>query len=233
MGRADRRTRLQLVLGGLRWRAGATVSMVLVAIVAITAGTFGPVYLSEADHSVLLSTLRDAPAGNSGIELIASGTRDPRDRLIGATGAASRAFGAQRFFGPSIVTEDLSVTTTSTTTGQTYGSDLVARTDVCRHLSFSRGGCPVSAGSVAVSTRSARELGLHAGDRLTLSTPKGRRPLELEISGLFRPGNAQASFWWETNYFPYGIGTSTRPLIDDLFAGEQTVLAVAPPDRSR
>ncbi len=122
------------------------------------------------------------------------------------------------------------MTTTAPTNGQLYGSDLVARTDVCRHLSFRSGGCPVAPGSVAVSTRSAQALGLHTGDRLTLFATRSARPITLMISGLFRPGDPQVPFWWGENYFPKGEGFSTsKPLLDDVFASAQTVLAVAPP----
>ena len=230
MARADRRNWLQLIAGGLRWRAGASIAMLLVAIAAIAAGTFGPLYLSEADRSVLLSTLRAAPAGNTGLMFLPSGGPDAHHRLLRATGAVARAFGPRRLFGPTIVTEYLAVTTTSTTTGQGYGSELVARTGVCRHLFFTAGTCPTSGGTVAVSTRSAQALGLHTGDRLTVAAAKSPRPIVLDISGLFRSGDAQAPFWWGEDYFPFGLSFSTsHPILDDLFASEDTLRAVTPP----
>jgi hypothetical protein len=209
--------------------------MLVVAVGAIAAGTFGPVYLGEADHSVLLSTLAEAPVGNNGITLLPSRGPDARTRLLRVSDEASHLFGSPTFggralLGSPIVTEDIGVTTTAPTNGQLYGSDLVARTDVCRHLSFGSGGCPVAPASVAVSTRSAQALGLHTGDRLTLFATRSNKPITLTISGLFRPGDPQAPFWWGENYFPKGEGFSTsKPLLDDFFAGAQTVLAVAPP----
>ena len=91
MTRADRRNWLKLIAGGLRWRAGASIAMLLVAIAAIAAGTFGPLYLGEADRSVLLSTLRAAPAGNTGLTFLPSKTANADDRLLRALGL-SRAF---------------------------------------------------------------------------------------------------------------------------------------------
>ena len=84
MARTHGIPRLQLVLSGLRWRAGASLSMLVVAIAAIAAGAFGPIYLSEADHSVLLSTLRAAPLGNIGLTLIPTPGQDGAGRLRAA-----------------------------------------------------------------------------------------------------------------------------------------------------
>jgi hypothetical protein len=107
--------------------------MLLVAIGAVAAGTFGPIYLNETDHSVLLSTLRSAPAANTGITLIPTQRRDPLERLLRASAAVTPAFGAT-YFGAPIITADLGVTSASTSNGQLYQSDLVARTGVCgRH----------------------------------------------------------------------------------------------------
>ena len=218
MSSADRRIRAQLVLGGLRWRAGASVAMFLVAVAAIGAGTFGPIYLGEADHSVLLTTLTAAPVGNRGLTLLPGRGPDPRGRLAQAARAESPAFDGRTFFAPPIITEDLSVTTTSVSTGQAYGSDLVARTGVCADLTFTSGACPRSSASVAMSVRSARALGLRTGDSLTLSVRKATSPIVLTVSGLFRPGDPAAPQWWGTNYFPYGFGTPALPLVDDFFA---------------
>jgi putative ABC transport system permease protein len=204
--------------------------MLLVAIGAIAAGTFGPIYLSETDHSVLLSTVRSAPEGNRGITLIPSRGRDPLERLLRASAAVTPAFGGPTYFGAPIITADLGVTTTATTDGQLYQSDLVARTGVCEHLQFASGGCPTSPSSVAVSTRSARALGLATGDHLTLSVARSRTPVSLTISGLFRPGNRQAGYWWGENFLAFGQGISAvAPLLDDFFADRATVLAASPP----
>ena len=226
MSSADRRVRAQLVLGGLRWRAGASVAMFLVAVAAIGAGTFGPIYLGEADHSVLLTTLAAVPVGNSGLTLLPTRGSEPRTRLEQAAGAESRAFDGKTFFARPIVTENVTVHTTSTTTGQNYGTDLVARTGVCAELTFTSGACPRSPESVAMSIRSARALGLHTGDPLRLALPKTTRPLTLTISGLFRPGNPLAPQWWGTNLFTYGFGTPAAPLLDDVFAVPATLDAV-------
>jgi hypothetical protein len=192
--------------------------MFLVAVAAIGAGTFGPIYLGEADHSVLLTTLAAAPAGNSGLTLLPERGSGPRTRLQQAAAIESRAFDGQTFFARPIITENVSVTTTSTTTGQNYGADLVARTGVCAELAFTSGRCPRSAGSVAVSTRSAQALGLRTGEALILSVPKTTQLIELTISGLFRPGDPDASQWWGTNYFTYGFGSPRLPLLDDFFS---------------
>ncbi len=120
--------------------------MFLVAVAAIAAGTFGPVYLTEADHSVLLSTLASAPVGNTGLTLLPATGPDAGSRLRQATETASSASDGARYFGPPIVTETVGNISTRATNGQEYGSDLVSRTGVCRQLSFTSGHCPSSGG---------------------------------------------------------------------------------------
>ena len=204
--------------------------MVLVAIAAIAAGTFGPIYLSEADHSVLLSTLRAAPPGDDGLTLIPSGSANALDRLGRDIDAVPRGPGGSAYFAAPIVTADIGVTAaTSPTSKLAYQSDLVSRTGVCRHLSFTSGGCPLSTGSVAMSTRSATEMGLHTGEVMTVFPPRRAPSVELRVSGIFRPGTVRAPFWWGNNFFPFGQGSPRLPLIDDLFASQQTVLAASPP----
>jgi hypothetical protein len=203
--------------------------MVLVAVTAIAAGTFGPIYLSEADHSVLLSTLRAAPPGNDGLTLIPSSPAGSLAALLRASDAVPREPDGRAYFAAPIVTADLGVTaTTSPTSNQAFQSDLVSRTGVCRHLSFTSGGCPLSTGSVAMSTRSAAEMGLRTGDSMTVFPPRQGPSVVLTVSGIFRPGSSRAPFWWGNNFFPFGQGSPRLPLIDDLFASQQTVLAASP-----
>ncbi|MGH9018882.1 MAG: hypothetical protein ACRDY1_14115, partial [Acidimicrobiales bacterium] len=222
--------RLRLIVGGLRWRAGPSLSMFLVAVVAVTAASFGPLYLTAADHSVLLSSLRQADVGTTGLTLLPRSAPGAGDRLAQAVARSTDAFGAAGHFGPAILTEDVGASTTSHTTGQGYGTDLVARTGVCRSLVFVAGRCPTGPGTVAVSTRSARALGVRTGSRLTLALNRSPRSATLTVSGLFRPGHPAAAVWWGANYFAYGFGTPQEPALDDVFASAATVQASAPAD---
>jgi hypothetical protein len=202
--------------------------MLLVAVAAIAAGTFGPIYLREVDHSVLLSTLRAAPVGNSGLTLLPAHDQNGLDQLRRATDSVPRGTGGAADFGAPILTRDIGVTTTSLSTGQGYQSELVSRTGVCRHLSFVSGVCPTLAGTVAVSTRSARALGLTDGDGLVVARLGSVEPIDLRITGIFRPGNPRAAFWWGENDFGFGLSFSTsKPLLDDVFASPGTVSSAA------
>jgi hypothetical protein len=210
--------------------------MLLVAVAGIAVGTFGPIYLHGADQSVLQSTLQAAPSGNVGLTLLPLNGAGATGRFGAAAGALPRPAGGPPWFGAPIVTTELEVSSVSRardSSGQDYTSDLVARTGDCRHLTFSAGGCPLQAKTVALSTRSAAQLGLRLGDAITLAVSGSRRPVELTITGLFRAGNPLASFWWGENFFGFGLsGSATRPLLDDFFATAQTVSAVSPPGRA-
>jgi putative ABC transport system permease protein len=228
--RAPHRIRWQVAWQSLRWRAGTSLAMLVVAAAAIAVGTFGPIYLRGADQSVLQSTLSAAPEGDTGVTLL------PRHGAgeAGQFGAASRAIprpsGGSPWFGSPIVTLDVPASTTAVGgagRGQPYRTDLVARTGACRHLQFASGGCPVGMGTVALSTRSAAQLGVHLGEVIAVHAAHSKRAAALTVTGLFRAGNPQAAFWWGENYFGFGSGSNTQPFLDDFFTDASTVTTVA------
>ena len=65
----DWRARFALLASGLRWRLGSSLGMLIIAVVAVATGAFGPIYLHSADQTVLNGTLGSAPPGNVGLTL--------------------------------------------------------------------------------------------------------------------------------------------------------------------
>jgi hypothetical protein len=206
--------------------------MVVVATVGIAAGTFGPLYLHGADQSVLQATLRSAPAGDTGLTLLADDGRVTAGQLYRAAGLAPGAPNGQALYGNPIVTVDRPVSTVSTRDGQAYGADLISHTGICRHLSFAAGSCPRGGDEVALSTRSAAALGLAATDHVTLALPHTNTTVDLRISGLFRPPDVHAAYWWGANYFGFGFGSPSRPELDDFVTTQAQALSIAAPGRA-
>ncbi|MGH8988214.1 MAG: hypothetical protein ACRDXC_06405, partial [Acidimicrobiales bacterium] len=64
----NRRTRVALLLSGLRWRARSSLAMLAVAIFATGVAAFGPIYLHSADQVVLTGTLAPAAPATTGLE---------------------------------------------------------------------------------------------------------------------------------------------------------------------
>jgi hypothetical protein len=229
MGRADRRVRLQIALRSLRWRVGASLVMLAVAVVGVSAGTFGPIYLQGADQSVLQATLRTTTTGDTGLSLLADDTTVTVAQMERAAAQAPRTGAGAAQYGPMILTVDYPVTSVARS-GQPYGADLIARTGICGHLSFAAGSCPTSGGGVAVSTRSAHALGLALGDQAVLAL-HGGGSRRFTVSGLYRTPNSQAEYWWGVQYFAYGLsfsglGHGSFPTLDDFIVSQPTALSL-------
>jgi hypothetical protein len=203
--------------------------MLAVAVAAVGAGAFGPIYLHSADQSVLDGVLASAPSGTTGITVEqATGTHTSVARLRAVARQVPQPTTGRPWFGPPIETDQAGVTTVAG--NQPYGSELVSRTGVCRHLAIVSGHCASRPGTVTLSTRSARELGLRAGQRITLSFDHSSRHATLTVAGLFRPGSPQAPYWFGANYFGFGTASPSKPRLDDMFASVATVRRTAPPD---
>ncbi len=222
---SDKRMRFALVLGGIRWRAGASLAMFIVAAVGVGVGSFGPLYVHGADQSILNGTLENAAAGNAGLTLQASATGSPV-RLVAAARTVPTPGTRRHWFGAPIATNDAGVATVAD--GQGYGADLVSRTGACAHVAIVAGHCPSTNGTVMLSTRSAQLLDIGLGDRLAVSFDRSTRTAALAVAGLYRPGNVSDPYWWEEDFFPFGSGPPSRPELDDVFSTATTVRELAP-----
>jgi putative ABC transport system permease protein len=195
-----------------------------VAVFAVGAGAFGPIYLHSADQTILNGVLRDAPVGNSGLTFEAKSGNGSPTRLLTAAASVPQH---RRWFGNPISTDLAGLT--SVVVRQPFTASLVSRSEVCAHLDIVAGHCAEQNGTVVMSTRSAEELGLELGQALVTSPTRSHRVLSLTIVGLYRAGNPDAPYWWGVNLFAFGEGSPARPELDAIFASPQTVRATAPP----
>ncbi|MHB1775688.1 MAG: hypothetical protein ACYCU7_06850 [Acidimicrobiales bacterium] len=223
----DHRVRLSLLVSGLRWRAWSSLAMFAVAVFAAAAGAFGPVELHSADQAILDGTLAAGVPANLGLTLQPQSGRGSAAALVAAARSAPRPAGGGRWFGAPIATEQAPFTAVGA--GQLYDDHLTARTGACAHLVVVAGHCPSRRGTVMLSTRSARALGLGLGDRLRAVFGRAAHRSSMVVVGLYRPGDPLAPFWWGQNYFGFGAGGPRAPLLDDAFGPPSTVAAAAPP----
>lgn len=223
---ADFRIRLSLLWAGLRWRLAPSLVMAAVAVAGVGAGAFGPIYLHGADQSATDGILDAATPANTGLTLAAPAGAASLPALRSVAAAAPRPAGGSPWFGAPIATDVAGFTTDGK--GQSYSADLVARTGTCAHLTFVSGSCPIRAGTVALSTRTARELGVTVGGTVVASFVRSTRTAPLVVAGLYRPPDPQADFWWGENFFAYGTGPPRQPALDTAFASATTVARIAP-----
>jgi putative ABC transport system permease protein len=232
MTASDRRIRLQIAWRSLRYRLGATLAMLAVAAVGVAAGAFGPIYLSGADQSVLQSSLQGALPANIGLSLDALSNQVSIQQMQRAAAKAPTIDG-RRVYETPIITVDRPITLIAESDGhQAYGADLISRTGACDHLVFVSGTCPRAPSEMAVSSRTAKEVGLRLGAQVPVRLPHVPQPLKLTISGLYRAPNFSAHYWWGYNYFGFGSGSTSQPEVDDLIVSQQTALGIAAPDQA-
>jgi hypothetical protein len=72
--------------------------MLIIAVVAVATGAFGPIYLHSADQAVLNGAIGSAPPGSVGLTL-QPGAGDGSVRLMDAADRVPRAGGGRTWFG--------------------------------------------------------------------------------------------------------------------------------------
>ena len=194
-------TGLLAALRGLLHRAGISLNILLVAVVAVAAVTIGPAYFAAAQSSVVQDTVGAAAAPGRGVEISQSGPVDAVGGLVNETGArlahylGSRAT-LTRLFGPPVTAAETTVQVNNQTV------PLVYRSGVCGHLRFTSGHCPSAARQVAVSTSTASLMHWHTGQSIPVPTWG-----HLDITGQYQVtvSGAAARYWFEagSRYFPY------------------------------
>jgi putative ABC transport system permease protein len=220
-------TGLLSALRGLAHRAGISLSILLVALVAVAAVTIGPAYYTAAQSSILQDTVNQAQVTGRGLEVNQSGpaaaismvTAVVQPALAGHLGGAAVL---HRIFARPI--------TAAETTVQAHGQTvpLVHRSGMCAHLRFAAGHCPSGADQVVVSRSLAFLFHWHLGQRIAVPTWK-----HLTITGVYRITAAEggASYWFDaaSRYFPYENQAGSSPAAnpyDAMFTPLATLNAV-------
>lgn len=208
-----------VLIRALRWRTGATAALLLTATIAIAVAAIGPAYLATADTTVLRSELdRAGPVATSVSVIARQATASAGATVIPVQNAASRD-ALNRWFRPGIVTLDSGIDLKSVG----YSGDLVSRSDVCGHLTFIAGHCPVQIFTIAITQRDATALHVSLGQ--AIKVPKVG---DLTVVGIVKVGNAQNPYWLGDNFFGFYSATFTpnRKIpaqLDAFFASSQTL----------
>ena len=113
-------TGLLAALRGLLHRAGISLNLLLVAVVAVAAVTIGPAYYAAAQSSVVQDTVGQAPAPGRGLEVTQSGSVDSVIGLATQAGTTlAHYLGGQatllRLFAPPIAAAETTVQADSQT----------------------------------------------------------------------------------------------------------------------
>ncbi len=227
-----------VMLRGIRYRAGRSFVVFVLALLATTAAVLIPGYSRAAQQSVLTDGLRGAPPDATLLVVGAHGTAAASAAAFRSTDelklTLNQALGrqpavAQRLERPVAAADTDAVLAAR---GEPVVSKLAFRDGVCFHVRVT-GACPSDAGQVMVSDRTASAYGISVGDRimLHLGNPTQGRDHPFRVVGRYTPKDATAPYWGRTVYFPGGAPAPTDDaarvdaiftMVEDDVRGERT-----------
>jgi hypothetical protein len=223
-----------VLVAGIRWRAGASIALFVVAVLAFAAAALGPLYLRSTDGAIFARSLNNAPPATTGMT-ISSVTQAFTGRArYGASPAELRRFvgylkahGAGTWFEAPIY--DIFAGVTLSVHTVFAQSTLLARSNLCADLQFVAGRCPVGPHETALSRRSAELLGLHVGDQVPLSVIGGRQERFTLVGEYLTPTSTDLHWQGDLGYFNYGTASTTGTYQLDPFVASMSAVGLIPP----
>lgn len=176
---------LRLVLGVLLSRRAQSACLLVLAVLAIAAGTAAPLYAAAADRATVAAALASAtPASSavtftstiSGVDGYAAGLDDLGRHVTAPAGSALTQ-----------VTGVLVVGRAASASGEETGAPVVTRENECKHLSLLDGACATAPGEVMISEPTSRLLGVTVGASLEFQPSKSDHPTTLLVTGIYDP----------------------------------------------
>jgi hypothetical protein len=226
-----------VMLRGIRYRAGRSLVVLVLAAVATTAAVLAPAYTRAAQQSVLTDGLRNAPPSATALVVDAEGTADSAPAAHNASADAkavvSGSLGGHPVLADLLGTAVAGVDADTLVTGRSepLAARLAYRDNVCANLRL-EGECPIDAGQVLVSRRTAEAYGIGVGDRLTLrfANVPGGREHGLDVVGLYAPIDQSAAYWGLGGYFTAGDGDPEQAAVrvDAVFSGAEDDVRLEP-----
>lgn len=217
-----------VLLRGVRYRAGRSLVVLILAAIAVTAAVLTPAYARAAAQSVLTDRLTAAPAYATSLTVSAIGTgsaafEPSQESTLVVTQALNQTPALRALTGPPVITVD---TAFQIAKGSLKGR-YVYRNDQCRLLRVT-GTCPAGSGEVLVSDRTAKAHGLAEGDKIRMIL--AGKPQERTIAGTYTPIDPGASAWGIHSYFLEGGPPDSSELlpVDAIFAGDEEDIKVVP-----
>jgi hypothetical protein len=202
---------LRLALRAIRWRAAASATVVVVAVIAVLAATVGPIYLHAVDQTVLARHLKEASLSQRDVLV-------SRQSEIGFSGVdwdlqvrnLAGQLARTHLFARPLSEREIGVDFGGR---ETFKSELASVEDLCAHVRIIRGRC-VSGNSTdetMISANTAAAEHLTVG-RTLLATAATGTTIRLHVAGVYRPIAPSGSFWEPWGLFLYGqVGSPNQP----------------------
>jgi hypothetical protein len=228
-----------VTLRGIRYRAGRSFIVVLLATIAVAAAVIAPSYSRAAQQSILTDLVTDLPPAQAGLTARARSGPDDPPQTIASTRALLQAQIDQHSQLKARLAEAIgavSLQTLAQVPGDPVAANLAYRQNACRHLRI-QGSCATEPDQVVLSTRSAEKLGKTIGDTVAFKPGPGAVPRNVDLSrvkehqydivGLYTPTDPTEPYWGVSYYFAFGPPDAKNPAqLDAVFTGSEDDLNV-------
>jgi hypothetical protein len=210
-----------LAARSLRWRAAASVTVFLVALVAIMAATVGPIYLHAVNQTVLAQRLRQAPQYQrdmyvSRVTLLGM----PRTRWEADIHALATLAADPRWFAAPVYSQQAQV---SYTNGTHYQGRIAAVDDQCQQVHITSGRCVNASATdeTMISARTATSHHLTVGAVIKPEPTVSMSPISLHVVGIYQPIHPHGSFWkpWDLFDALQPVSEHDPPKLDAFLVG--------------
>jgi hypothetical protein len=228
------------MLRGIRFRAGRSLLVLLIATVSTAAAVVATGYLRAAQQSVLTDGLRSAPAYATDLVVGATGKdSDNTPGIDNAHLAVNQALAARPGLTGHLGRPIAAADTDTLMTGSSGAAmaRLAYRESVCAHVRL-QGDCPASEDQVMVSARSAQDSHIDIGDHVTVtfdvvgrsSVKPSARTAVLTVVGLYTVTDPTDPYWGANAYFTNGADpTGIVPRrMDAVFTPSEQVIRTDP-----
>ena len=218
---------LRLALRALRWRAAASVTVFMVALIGITAAAVGPIYLHAVDETVLTQRLLTAPQTQRDLRIDRSTTvgLTDVDWHVAVMSLATQA-SDPRFFDRPVYSEQAPIEWSGLTK---YATELAAIDDLCQHVHVVSGSCLPDSGrrDTVVTERTAQQQHITVGQLLEPTSTETNEVLPVRVVGIVAPLRPQGAYWAPWNYLSAASSVfDTRlPQLDAFFVSHATLAA--------
>ncbi|HEX6921360.1 MAG TPA: FtsX-like permease family protein [Actinomycetes bacterium] len=219
---------VRLALRAVWWRKGLSLTILLIATLAISAAVVGPMYGRAAEESLLREHLAAADVSQTGVTLTRNSERAPvaPDELLGSVRRAAADRRLDHYFGPAhlaLRTQPSAAIRLPGLTRPAAVARLAWRDSQCAALRFVEGRCATGAAEAVLSKPAAAYLHLGVGKPLTIGV--GASSQTLRIVGLYEVTDPESSVWFGHNYADAQQAADDGPdRLDTVFVSQQAML---------
>ena len=220
---------LRLALRGLRWRAGSSLAVLVVAVIASAGAALGPLYARSAEESLVREGLATSAAITTGVQVrghVAGQTQFSPAQVAAAVQARATDPALDPWYSPP--TLSLSVNSGAPRyDGVELGVAQVSwYRGMCEGVTIVTGVCPTSSGQAMVSARFAEDVGVGLATPMQLGITSDPALDRVTVVGTYDPASADPAVWGlerPAQYAPARVpGSPDR--YDEVLVDEQTML---------